>query len=137
MQLVLLPSWHVDQSASSGRPTKVIGFQLFLTPNDKSLCFGSFVSWQRLQCTKMVGPHALQHAVYFLLFVKFRTGLSRHFDHEGEIGGLVETLVHGRTMIITILLVVPSSTLLLAFAEDPRYAKCSFVQLICIFFTLE
>lgn len=85
----------------------------------------------------MVGPHALQHAVYFLLFVKFRTGLSRHFDHEGEIGGLVETLVHGRTMIITILLVVPSSTLLLAFAEDPRYAKCSFVQLICIFFTLE
>lgn len=42
-----LPSWHVGQSASSGRPTKVIGFQLFLTPNDKSLCFGSFVSWQR------------------------------------------------------------------------------------------
>ena len=31
----------------SGRPTEVIGFQLFLTPNDKSLCFGSFASWQR------------------------------------------------------------------------------------------
>lgn len=139
---VKVPS--ADVFFSSGRPTKVIGFQLFLTPNDKSLCFGSFVSWQRqwhdegcdlqvvgLQCTKIVGPHALQHAISF---VKFGTRLSWHFDHEGEIGGLVDSLVHSRTMIITILLVVPSSTLLLAFAEDPIYAKLFFVQMNDLFF---
>ena len=98
-KLCVLPSWHVGQSAecrcfcfSSGRPTKVIGFQLFLTPNDKSLCFGSFVSWQRQwydegwdpepqvdgwEGTKMVGPHALHHAISFVFYHVMLGGASK------------------------------------------------------------